>query len=182
MKRTITAICALAILMAGAIPTDDFEWNGRLYRLLDMTRRDETCADTSLIPKTIQENGRTLELANVSWRTVPGGNDALNPTYTASVTYSGTAASKYATGYTVSAEYTGEVSKTGSDRITYTAIFGSVERPEESESPDMGGGEDQERGDAARLHTLWLAGGGAILILAGVCGKDKKGAEISEER
>ena len=73
-------------------------------------------ADVSLIPKSIEDGGRTLELANVQ------GQEA-GEFYTANATYTGTASSKYATGYTVTAEYSGEVSKTTNDTVTYAAVF-----------------------------------------------------------
>lgn len=73
-------------------------------------------ADVSLIPKSIEDGGRTLELANVQWQ-------ETGEFYTANATYTGTASSKYATGYTVTAEYSGEVSKTTNDTVTYAALF-----------------------------------------------------------
>ena len=73
-------------------------------------------ADVSLIPKSIEDGGRTLELANVQWQ-------EAGEVYTANATYTGTASSKYATGYTVTAEYSGEVSKTTNDTVTYAALF-----------------------------------------------------------
>jgi hypothetical protein len=42
-----------------------------------------------------------------------------------------TATNKYVTGYVVTANYTGEVSKTTSDAVVYTAIFSGEEIPEE---------------------------------------------------
>lgn len=182
------------ILAAGddpaAIPTADFQREGRTYTLLDLTRRDDTKtdaklhteavtleskskdmdkilpllpttkeivtedgytglltldtasiqveaagygsssrtvtatrsypnlsdADTAFVPKTTEDNGRTLELADVQWQEAGGF-------FHATATYTGTATSKYATGYTVTANYTGEVSKVSSDTVTYTAIF-----------------------------------------------------------
>ncbi len=73
-------------------------------------------ADTSLIPKTIEDGGRTLTLADVQWQEAGGF-------YHASASYTGTATSKYATGYTVTAEYAGEVVKTIAGETVYTAIF-----------------------------------------------------------
>ena len=73
-------------------------------------------ADVSLIPKSIEDGGRTLELANVQWQ-------EAGEFYTANATYTATASSKYATGYTVTAEYSGEVSKTTNDTVTYAAVF-----------------------------------------------------------
>lgn len=73
-------------------------------------------ADVSLIPKSIEDGGRTLELADVQWQ-------EAGEFYTANATYTGTASSKYATGYTVTAEYSGEVSRTTNDIVTYAAVF-----------------------------------------------------------
>lgn len=85
-------------------------------------------ADLSLVPKTISDNGRTLTLADVQWS---NSTDGETTRYTAAARYTGTTSSKYATGYTVTANYSGKVSKTGCDVVVYTAIFGSVEAPEE---------------------------------------------------
>ena len=89
-------------------------------------------ADLSLIPKTVEDKGRTLTLADVQWSDSTQTDGEGNPMirYTATAKYTGTTSSKYATGYTVSADYTGEVAKTGCDVVTYTATFGSVEAPE----------------------------------------------------
>ncbi len=85
-------------------------------------------ADVALIPKTTEEGGRTLTLADVDWReTATDYQDGydLAIRYTATATYTGTATSKYATGYTVTADYKGDVTKTSCDTVTYTAIFAS---------------------------------------------------------
>lgn len=76
-------------------------------------------ADTSLVPKTIEDNGRTLTLADVQWQEAGGY-------YHATANYAGTATSRYATGYTVTAPYSGEVTKINNDTVTYTAIFGAA--------------------------------------------------------
>ena len=186
------------------IPTEDFERNGRLYYLLDMTRKDEVGVDTkphvqtvtmpsdtnnmekilqtldaeietvtedgytgvllldhtsvkvevkgydtktlslsatrtypnlsdadlSLVPKTVSDGGRTLTLANVNWSSSnqTEGEDIVQR-YTATATYTGSATTKSATGYKVTANYTGELSKTGCKVVTYTAIFGGKELP-----------------------------------------------------
>ena len=75
-------------------------------------------ADTSLIPRTIQDGGRTLTLADVQWEEAGGF-------YNATATYSGTASSKYATGYIATVEYKGEVTRTSCDTVLYTATFAS---------------------------------------------------------
>ena len=78
-----------------------------------------TDADLSLVPKTTQEGGRTLSLADVQWQENGGY-------YTASASYTGTASTKYATGYTVTATYSGEVSRTTNSTATYVATFSGV--------------------------------------------------------
>ena len=85
--------------------------------------------DTASIPKSIEEDGRNLTLQNIDWRTdntasVAGYN--LGDCYTAVATYTGTATSKYATGYTVTADYKGDVTRTSCDTVVYTAVFSSV--------------------------------------------------------
>lgn len=75
-------------------------------------------ADTSLIPKSIQDSGRTLTLANVDWQEAGGF-------FNATAHYSGTASGKNVTGYTVTVEYSGEIARTNSDTVIYTAIFSS---------------------------------------------------------
>ena len=73
-------------------------------------------ADSSLIPKTITDGGRTLTLADVQWL-------EAGEFYNATASYTGTATSKYATGYVITAEYAGEVVKTISGEMIYTAVF-----------------------------------------------------------
>ncbi|MCQ4866162.1 hypothetical protein [Pseudoflavonifractor phocaeensis] len=85
-------------------------------------------ADVALIPKTVQDSGRTLELAGVDWQTGADGH------FTALATYAGTAKSSYATGYTVTAQYTGQLSKTTNDTVKYTAVFTGA-APQELEEP-----------------------------------------------
>ena len=85
-------------------------------------------ADVSLIPKTVEENGRTLTLADVSWQeaaTDPMDGYEVPLRYTAAASYTGTASYKTATGYTVTVEYKGDVTKTSCDTVLYTAIFTS---------------------------------------------------------
>ena len=96
-------------------------------------------ADISLIPKTIEDSGRTLTLADVDWQEVPTGDmgdfvEAFR--YTANATYTGTAYSKTATGYTVTVEYGGEVTKTSCDTIVYTAVFTATGATPSAENAD----------------------------------------------
>ena len=73
-------------------------------------------ADASLIPKTITDSGRTLSLANVDWQ-------EAGEFYNAVASYTGTASGRSVTGYTVTVEYSGEVTKTSRDTVIYTAVF-----------------------------------------------------------
>jgi len=136
-------------------------------------------ADISLVPKTTEDSGRTLTLADVDWQEAAtdhtDGYD-LPMRYTAVATYTGTATGKYATGYTVTVEYAGEVTKTSCDSVIYTAVFASHdETPIEDTEPAT----EDEGGMDKRL--LLIPVGAALLAGAGYGGykgiryyKDKK--------
>ena len=108
-------------------------------------------ADVSLIPKSIEDRGKTLTLGDVKWSESMDVDGEGNPVtrYTATASYTGTASSRYATGYTVSASYTGEVSKPNCAVVTYTAIFGSEKALEESKTP---GGDDKHDPDPGQTE------------------------------
>lgn len=59
-------------------------------------------ADVQYVPKTIEEDGRTLTLSDVQWQS-QGINNAdvygMSELYTANATYSGVKNTSYATGY-----------------------------------------------------------------------------------
>ena len=113
-------------------------------------------ADLSLIPKTITENGKTLTLDDVDWDSAwQTEADGAYIRYSATAKYVGTTSSRYATGYTVTADYTGEVSKSGVEMVTYTLIFGAVREAEPVVEPpqpeivtedESGNAEDKENG------------------------------------
>lgn len=86
-------------------------------------------ADVSFVPKSITDNGRTLELSDVQWQESEGF-------YLASATYTGKASSKYATGYIVTADYSGEVVRTAADDTVYTAVFSGTPIQTKTETPD----------------------------------------------
>lgn len=82
--------------------------------------------DTQYIPKSIEDNGRTLTLSDIQWQTDNTANMdgyAVADRYTAVATYSGSATSSYVKGYTVTADYTGTVSRIALNRVRYVAIF-----------------------------------------------------------
>ena len=119
-------------------------------------------ADASLIPRTIQDGGRTLTLADVQWQEAGGF-------YNATATYSGTASSKYATGYIATVEYKGEVTRTSCDTVIYTATFASHGETQNSKAPmpsqlpaDPDGPED-----SAGFDLRWLL---VLPALAGIVG------------
>ena len=90
--------------------------------------------DTSLLPKTIADGGRTLTLASVDWRagnTVTADYEQLPEYYTAVATYTGTGSKTVVTGYVTTAEYTGTLTKLNRGKTVYTAHFlGSEIAPE----------------------------------------------------
>ena len=82
--------------------------------------------DTANIPKTIEDNGRTLTLQNISWQTDNTANTdgyAMGDRFTAVATYTGSATSSYIKGYVVTADYSGTVSRIALNRTRYVAIF-----------------------------------------------------------
>lgn len=108
--------------------------------------------DTSFIPKTIEDGGRTLELATVNWQAdnaVSVDGYDMADRYTAVVTYTGTATSSYVKGYTVTAEYSGTVSRIALNKVRYVAIFEGTSlnpvetaEPEPSPEPELSPGPD----------------------------------------
>ena len=93
--------------------------------------------DTSYIPKTVEDDGRTLTLQTIQWQTSNSENVdgyAIGERYTAIATYSGSSTSSYVSGYTVTADYAGTVSHINLGRVRYVAIFEGVRTaPEEPE-------------------------------------------------
>ena len=95
-------------------------------------------ADTNHLPKTITEGGRTLQLQDVQWQTdnTYNANDyEIGDRFTAVCTYGGSKTVSYVTGYTTTADYTGEGYRTGVTVIRYTVIYtGTPLAPTEPES------------------------------------------------
>lgn len=132
-------------------------------------------ADTALIPKSVEENGRTLTLADIRWESAAEDQmDGYELTlrYTAVATYTGTATSKYATCYVVTADYGGEVTRTTCDTVVYTAVFssiGTVPDPDEDSSQadetdgHLSTGDDI---DASDFNWLWLVLPAVLMLLA----------------
>jgi len=83
--------------------------------------------DTAFIPKTASKNGVQLSLTNVDWTTMGCGasrNGQIVPnTFTARAEYVGYATGSAATGYTVTANYIGEVKKPVEGNAIYSIIY-----------------------------------------------------------
>jgi len=82
--------------------------------------------DTSLIPKTITEGGRTYSLSNVEWRnqgTTAVDYRQVGTSFTAVATYSGTTSRTSTIGYTTTAEYRGQISRIATGRTEFTVQF-----------------------------------------------------------
>jgi len=87
-------------------------------------------ADTSLIPKAITDNGRTLTLDSVSWETQRYNNvdyEDIPESYRAVAQYSAKASRSVVTGYVTTAGYIGEVSRTAAGDTVYTVYFSGSE-------------------------------------------------------
>ena len=94
----------------------DVSGYGSSTKAVNVTRSYPNLAgqDTSYIPKTIQDSGRTLTLQDISWQTDNTASldgYAVGDRFTAVATYSGSATSSYVKGYTVTANYSGTVSR-----------------------------------------------------------------------
>ncbi len=84
--------------------------------------------DTSLVPKSINVNGKQYNLADISWQ---GSGNAVDDvtipsTYKATAKYTATGTTKQLTGYTTTAEYKGIVSKVIDGKIIYTSYFHGI--------------------------------------------------------
>lgn len=82
--------------------------------------------DPSLIPQTITEGGRTMQLSDLKWEEGEYLPDSSIPTYytaTATYSYSQTSYRDVPTEYTTTATYVGNVSKAGESIYTYTLTY-----------------------------------------------------------
>jgi hypothetical protein len=86
--------------------------------------------DTSLVPKTVTDNGKTYTLANVDWKV---GNystvdyEQIPDYYDAVATYTATGSSTKVTGYVTTAQYVGTLAKLSEGKTVYTAYFEGTE-------------------------------------------------------
>ena len=127
--------------------------------------------DTSYIPKEITDNGRTLELASIDWQIDNTANEdgyAVADRYTAIATYTGTATSSYIKGYTVTADYSGTVSRIALNKVRYVAIFEGVPlnpvEPEPTREPST---DVQEPAAPIQFHWAYVLIPLGVVALAG---------------
>ena len=92
--------------------------------------------DPYYIPKTTEKNGVTLSLADVEWTPMASGaeNSEVPSLFSALATYTGTAWGSKADGYTVTADYTGEISRAAEGQVLYSIVYEEV-LPEGSSFP-----------------------------------------------
>jgi len=69
------------------------------------------------IPKTVEKNGVQLQLVDLSWKQFGESS------YTATVSYRGTASGTAVSGYVSTATYMGEVSKSALNSVTYAVVY-----------------------------------------------------------
>lgn len=133
--------------------------------------------DTQYIPKTLEDNGKTLTLQSIDWvtdNTATMDGYALGDRFTAVATYTGTAYYSYVTGYTVTADYSGTVSRIALDKVRYVAVFEGVNlNPEPTPDPVIDlplitigpGAAAGEAAPAFNWVYVWIVLG--VLVLAG---------------
>jgi len=85
--------------------------------------------DLAYIPKTTEKNGVTLDLADVDWTPMASGTDnsEVPSLFKAAALYTGTAWGSKADGYTVTADYTGEVSRAAESQVAYSIVYEEVQ-------------------------------------------------------
>lgn len=79
--------------------------------------------DTSPIPKQIEDGGHTLTLQGINWQRSGETGEDGSERFAAVANYGGSTTSSYVKGYTVTADYTGTVSRIALNKTRYVAIF-----------------------------------------------------------
>ncbi|MCI9265069.1 MAG: cell wall anchor protein [Oscillospiraceae bacterium] len=125
--------------------------------------------DTSPIPKGIEDNGHTLSLLEIDWQRNGEVGEDGSERYTAVASYTGSTTSSYIKGYTVTADYTGTVSRINLNKTRYVAIFEGKaiqNKEEESLAPSNVADDDTTPTVTFRPNTPLVAG---ISVLVGIC-------------
>ena len=131
-------------------------------------------ADTQYIPKTVSDGGITYTLSDIQWQsdnTYNVDDYEITNRYTALATYSGSKSTRYVKGYVVTAEYAGEVCRTGVSSIRYTVIFtgSAIPRPEPESEPSDEAVVAEEQRPKGGIHWSFIAVPGvAALGVVGV--------------
>ena len=117
------------------------------------------------------------KISTVDWQTDNTENvddDTIGNRFSAVVTYTGTASSRNVTGYTVTAQYSGEVEKVSLDKVQYVAVFhGTPIAPQEVAKESV-----------MDWRYLAIPGGLVLLCLAGFIAakiKNKKKGQNEDE-
>lgn len=82
--------------------------------------------DPSYVPQTDVKDGKILNLSNIEWtvlETTLVGDSLVPVNYMALATYQGTVSSQIATGYVITARYSGEVLKNNMDKVQYVISY-----------------------------------------------------------
>ena len=165
--------------------------------------------DTALVPKTITDNGKTMALAGIEWRTQTSSSvdcQELPVTYTAIANYTATGSKTVVTGYKATANYKGSISKAITGKTIYTAIFngskissetteetteqeilstssGGVSEKDTSNFGDMKGGDVQKKINKAIILIIILSvmGGGIAISAFLVLLKKRKNKKTSSD-
>ena len=123
--------------------------------------------DPTLLPQSVEKNGHQLSVSDIQWQEETLAENGSIPTsYKAVVTYSKSLSSSVASGYTVTAEYAGEVTKDDQSDIVYTITYTGLpvpepepEIPETPEEPEgMGAGQAALITAGTIFGSLLLAG------------------------
>ena len=118
--------------------------------------------DTSYIPKEITDGGHTLTLQAIDWQRMGVTGEDGTELFTAVASYSGSTTSSYVKGYTVTADYTGTVSRIALNKTRYVAIFeGEPLEPILSPEPSL---DPSQQPNTAPTSFNW----GAILLPIGI--------------
>ena len=123
--------------------------------------------DPTLLPQSVEKNGHQLSVSDIQWQEETLAENGSIPTsYKAVVTYSKSLSTNVASGYTVTAEYAGEVTKDDQSDIVYTITYTGLpvpepepEIPETPEEPEgMGAGQAALITAGTIFGSLLLAG------------------------
>ncbi|USF25243.1 hypothetical protein N510_000154 [Firmicutes bacterium ASF500] len=125
--------------------------------------------DMSYVPATTVKDGVTLNLSNVDWQVI--GTDQVGDalalsSYQAVATYSGKSYTKAATGYTTSASYVGEVTRSDVESVTYRVTYLGSEAEAPGIIPDRTGADAAGLPGRVLPYALGVLGAGTVITLS----------------